>query len=145
MVLTDCSICDGTADVTFSRREVWRNERWRLSVSTYRDVFGFCYLEPLRHIRYITELDGEEAKEFGPLLAKITSTLKVVTGSRLVYVYIFGDHIPHLHVHLAPHLDGDFFTEDVVKPGIKFSDETMSEEVVGAFTKHMRNFLISSV
>ncbi len=140
-----CSICNGSADVTFSRRELWRNERWRLSVSRYKDVFGFCYLEPLRHIRYITELDGEEAREFGPLLANITSALRAATGCKLVYVYIFGDHIPHMHVHLAPHTDGDLFTEDVVKAGVKFSDETMSEEVVSAFIRQVRNFIASSI
>lgn len=142
---SDCSICNGTADITFARQELWRNERWRLTVSTYRDVFGFCYLEPLRHIRYITELDGQEAKEFGPLLASITSALRAATGMRLVYVYIFGDHIPHLHVHLAPHTDGDAFTEDVVKQGIRLSDETMSREAVSAFVRQVRNFLISSI
>lgn len=145
MVASECSICDGSADVTFSRRELWRNERWRLSVSTYRDVFGFCYLEPLRHIRYISELDGPEATEFGALLANVTSALRAATGARLVYVYIFGDLIPHLHVHLAPHVDGDMFTEGVVKPGAQFSDETMGEEVVASFIRQVRNFLVSSL
>lgn len=142
---SSCSICNGEADVTFSRRELWRNERWRLTLSRYKDVFGLCYLEPIRHIRYITELDGKESQEFGPLLSKITSTMRAATGSKLVYVYIYGDHIPHLHVHLAPHTDGDLFNEDVVKAGARFSDETVSEETLSAFIRQIRNFMASSI
>lgn len=145
MFSSDCSICTGRADETFSRRELWRNQRWRLTISTYRDVFGFSYLEPIRHIRYITELDGAEAAEFGPLLSKITSALRLVTGSRLIYVYIFGDHIPHLHVHLAPHYEGDAFTDGVIRPGVRIGDDQMSEEAVGNFIKQIRNYLISSI
>lgn len=142
---SSCSICNGDADNTFSRRELWRNERWRLTLSRYKDVFGLCYLEPLRHIRYITELDGKEAQEFGPLLANITSSLRAATGSKLIYVYIYGDHIPHLHVHLAPHTDGDLFTDEVVKSGIRFSDETINEETLSSFIKQVRIFMASSI
>lgn len=141
----NCAICTGEADETFARQELWRNEHWRLSISTYRDVFGFTYLEPIKHIRYITELEGQEAEEFGPLLAKVTSVLKVVTGAKLVYVYIFGDHIPHLHVHLAPHYDGDPFVDDVIKPGMKFGDDKMSEDVIENFIKQVRIYMTSSV
>ena len=140
-----CSICDGSADATFSRKELWRNDRWRLTYSTFKDVFGFCYLEPIRHIRYITELNGLEADEFGTVLSRITSALRAATGAKLVYVYIYGDHIPHLHVHLAPHMDGDPFTDEVVRPGVNLSDEKVGEEVSRGFAKTVRNFLISSI
>ena len=142
---TNCSICDGTADATFSRKELWRNDRWRLTFSTYKDVFGFCYLEPLRHIRYITELDGIEADEFGTVLSHITSALKAATGARLVYVYIYGDHIPHLHVHLAPHTYGDPFADDVIRSGVKLGDEHVEDEVEKGFVRSVRNFLLSSI
>ena len=144
-MVINCSICDGSADETFSRKELWRNDRWRLTYSTFRDVFGFCYLEPIRHIRYITELDGLEADEFGTVLSHITSALRAATGAKLVYVYIYGDHIPHLHVHLAPHMDGDPFTDDVVRAGIHLSDEHVGDEVANGFVRTVRNFLISSI
>ena len=44
------------------------------------------------------------------------------------YVYIFGDHIPHLHVHLAPHFDGDNYADDVIKSGINISEIVMRDE-----------------
>ena len=142
---TNCSICDGSADETFSRKELWRNDRWRLTFSTYKDVFGFCYLGPIRHIRYVTELDGREADEFGTVLSHITSALRAATGAKLVYVYIYGDHIPHLHVHLAPHMDGDPFNDEVVKAGVNLSDETVDDEVARGFVRSVRNFLLTSI
>ena len=36
-----------------------------------------------------------------------------------MYVYIFGDHISHLHVHLAPHWENDILYEDILKSGIE--------------------------
>jgi len=122
----NCSICSGKADEEFRRVEVWANERWRLTMSTYRAVKGFCYLEPRRHVPYITDLEGKEAAEFGAVLSRAARAVRAATGAELVYVYIYGGHIPHLHVHLAPHKDGDPYVEDVLR-----SDAKISEELLG--------------
>ena len=131
----ECSICNGKADALFKRIEVWSNRRWRLTTTTYRAVKGLCYLEPVRHIRYITEIDGHEASEFGPVLSSAASALKAATGAELIYVYIYGGHIPHLHVHLAPHRQGDVFFDDLVKEGIELSEEVMPAEEVAAVSR----------
>lgn len=65
-------------------------------------TLGFAYLEPLRHIPYLADLDGPEAATFGSALARASAVLRQATGARLVYAYVFGGGIPHLHVHLAP-------------------------------------------
>ncbi len=122
----ECDICNGNADSTFKRIEVWKNDFWRLTMSKYSDVRGFCYLEPRRHIEYITDLDGVEAEQFGTVLSSVTKALKKATGAKLVYVYIYGDHINHLHVHLAPHVDGDLYTDDVIKAGSETSETLLS-------------------
>jgi diadenosine tetraphosphate (Ap4A) HIT family hydrolase len=38
-----------------------------------------------------------------------------VTGADIVYVYIFGGGIPHLHVHLAPHRKGDALNDQMIR------------------------------
>lgn len=139
----ECSICSHEADQVFKRVEVWSDERWRLTTSTYIAVRGLCYLEPKRHIEYITELDGAEAADFGRVMANVTNAIKSATGCSLVYVYIYGGHIPHLHVHLAPHTDGDVFFDDLVKPGAQVSDERMRSEDVDAFADALRGKLPS--
>ncbi len=127
---SECSICSGEADTQFRRIQVWANERWRLTTTTYRVVRGLCYLEPKKHIRYITELDGTEATEFGGVLSLVTRALKKATSCTLVYVYIYGGHIPHLHVHIAPHTEGDAFFDDVVKSNARISEDIMADEEI---------------
>ena len=38
-----------------------------------------------------------------------------------------GDHIPHLHVHLAPHFDGDNYADDVIKSCINIKEDVMTD------------------
>ena len=68
---------------------------------------GFAHLEPRRHIPFITELDGPEAATLGTVLARVTRALREAADAEKVYVYVFGDHVPHLHFNLAPHRAGD--------------------------------------
>lgn len=116
MTQRDCLLCDPPAsDRELRRVEVWADELWRLTVSLFAEVPGFSYLEPKRHIPHITDLDGPEAETFGSVMATVTSALQEVTRADQVYVYVFGGGIPHLHVHLAPHRDGDALNEQMIK------------------------------
>ena len=100
--MTDCAICAGPArDGELGRTEVWRDGHWRLSMAVNGEVLGFGYLEPIRHIPYLADLDGPEATSFGPAVARASAALREATGASLVYAYVFGGGIPHLHVHLA--------------------------------------------
>lgn len=108
MASEDCLLCRvSDADAYFERRRVWDDERWRLSVVLHGPVTGFAHLEPHRHIPFITDLDGAEAATLGPVLARVTAALREATAADKVYVYVFGDHVPHLHFNLAPHRPGD--------------------------------------
>lgn len=68
---------------------------------------GFAHLEPKRHIAFITDLDGAEAATLGSVLAQVTRALRQAASAERTYVYVFGDHAPHLHFNLAPHREGD--------------------------------------
>lgn len=116
MTGTDCLLCRAAeADAELERIEVWQDQHWRLTVSLSAEVAGFAYLEPKRHVAHIHELDGDEADTFGPALAKCTKALKDATDAEVVYVYIFGDGVPHLHVHLAPHRAGDALSDQMIR------------------------------
>jgi diadenosine tetraphosphate (Ap4A) HIT family hydrolase len=105
----DCLLCSpADAAAAFHRRTVWHDGVWRLSlIEQGSPVAGFGHLEPVRHIPFVTDLDGEEAATLGAVLGRVTSVLKQVTGADLVYVYVFGERVPHLHFNLAPHRSGD--------------------------------------
>jgi diadenosine tetraphosphate (Ap4A) HIT family hydrolase len=111
-------LCRGAAgDAELGREQVWEDALWRLTTSVGPgDVTpGFSYLEPKRHIRSVADMDGEEAATFGAVLARCTSALRAAANADLVYVYIFGDHVPHMHAHLAPHVDGDALNGSMLK------------------------------
>ena len=118
----DCIICRGVdGDPELERVQVWADELWRLttSLSDAEVLAGFSYLEPKRHITDVTALDGDEAITFGPTLARVTSALKEEAGCELVYIYVFGGSIPHLHLHLAPHKEGDAASEAIIRGDIE--------------------------
>jgi len=112
----ECVLCDPVrAERELMRSTVWEDEIWRLSTTLFGAVPGFSYLEPKRHVPHITDLAGAEAVTFGPTIARATTALKEATGAGLVYVYVFGGGVPHLHVHLAPHRDGDALNSAVLR------------------------------
>lgn len=116
MDLGRCTICRGRdGDGELDRVHVWDDRLWRLSMSTSGYTTGFGYLEPKRHIPHITDLDGAEAATFGRVLARVTSALRAAADAELVWVYIFGGGIPHLHVHLAPHREGDVLNSQMIR------------------------------
>ncbi len=126
----ECIFCRGAeADIELERIEVWQDSHWRLTVSLAAEVAGFAYLEPKRHIAYIHELDGEEASTFGPALARCTAALKQATGTDVVYIYIFGDGVPHLHLHLAPHRVGDALNDQMIR------GEIVEEKLANGMTR----------
>jgi diadenosine tetraphosphate (Ap4A) HIT family hydrolase len=116
MPKAECILCRGAdAETELERIEVWQDAHWRLTVSLCSEVAGFAYLEPKRHISHIHELDGDEPKTFGSALARCTKALKEATKTEVVYIYIFGDGVPHLHVHLAPHRSGDALSDQMIR------------------------------
>ena len=111
-----CLLCRGSeADAELGCVEVWQDDHWRVATSLEAEVPGFSYLIPKRHVPSIADLGEEEARTFGEVLAKVTAVLRDATGSELVYVYVFGGGIPHLHVHLAPHSTGDALNESMIR------------------------------
>jgi diadenosine tetraphosphate (Ap4A) HIT family hydrolase len=130
MPTPDCSICRGAElDQELERIQVWEDRLWRLTVGLTSEVPGFSYLEPKRHIGFVTDLDGAEAASFGPTLARCTRALKETIGVPVVYVYIFGDGVPHLHVHLAPHRPGDALNDQMIR------GEIVEEKLPSGFTR----------
>jgi diadenosine tetraphosphate (Ap4A) HIT family hydrolase len=111
-----CVLCRGTSgDLELERVQVWKDDLWRLTMSSGGEIAGFSYLGPRRPVPCITDLEGAEARTLGPVLALVTRALKAATGSEVIYVYIFGGGIPHLHIHPAPHRRGDALNDRVIR------------------------------
>lgn len=79
MAHASCFVCQGPEpDADLSREQVWEDDLWRLttSVGPGEPIPGFSYLEPKRHIPFITDLDGEETRTLGPILSRCIAALK---------------------------------------------------------------------
>lgn len=138
--MPSCLLCrPEAADRELGRIEVWQDRLWRVTVSLVAPVLGFGYLEPKRHIPYITDLSGEEAETLGATLARVTSTLRLATDADLVYVNVFGERHAHLHFNLAPHRPGDGLTGG---PGvIHLNAPPIPRATLGAMAKRIRREL----
>jgi diadenosine tetraphosphate (Ap4A) HIT family hydrolase len=111
-----CVLCRGpSGDSELGRVQAWEDAHWRLTVATEGEIAGFSYLEPKRHVPHITDLEGEEARTLGFVLALVTRALREAADAEVVYLYIFGEGIPHLHIHLAPHKSGDALNDRMIR------------------------------
>jgi histidine triad (HIT) family protein len=63
---------------------------------------GWLVVEPQRHAPALGDLSDDEAAAIGRLANRLARVLKDVTHAEHVYAFVFGDGVPHLHVHLAP-------------------------------------------
>jgi diadenosine tetraphosphate (Ap4A) HIT family hydrolase len=130
------------ADAQFRRTRVWEDSLWRLSAVLQGPIPGFAHLEPKRHIPYITHLDGAEAVTLGPVLARVTSAMRAAAGADLAYVYVFGDRVPHLHLNLAPHRNGDALRggPGLLEPGAPEADLVAHADVAAAVRRTLEGF-----
>ena len=130
----NCILCRGAdADQELGVVQVWEDSYWRMTTSLDAEVLGFSYLEPKRHIPYITDLDGEEARTLGEVLARVSTVLREETGAELIYVYVFGGGVPHLHLHFAPHRTGDALNTQIIKG--EFTEEKLESGVTRYVSK----------
>jgi diadenosine tetraphosphate (Ap4A) HIT family hydrolase len=67
---------------------------------------GYLMAEPKRHVAALGDLTDEEAAALGVLVNDLARALKTAQGAEHVYSFVFGDAVPHLHVHVAPRYAG---------------------------------------
>jgi diadenosine tetraphosphate (Ap4A) HIT family hydrolase len=63
---------------------------------------GWVGLVANRHVEHLDELTADELAGFGMVAAQVQRAITEVTGSRKVYLWMFGDRAPHLHAVQAP-------------------------------------------
>ncbi len=71
--------------------------------STY---LGYLIAELKRHAPGLAEQTNEEAQALGLLVARLSRALKASEGAEHVYLFVFGDHASHLHMHIVPRYPG---------------------------------------
>lgn len=88
---------------------VWEDEHFRVrhvepaGESAYA---GHLIVEAGRHVTSLGELTEVEAPSLGRALRLCDVALRESEGAEHVYVLLLGDHVPHLHLHVAPRYPG---------------------------------------
>ncbi|GCE12477.1 HIT family protein [Tengunoibacter tsumagoiensis] len=67
---------------------------------------GYLMVELKRHVPGLADQTDEEAQALGVLVARLSRALKASEGAEHIYLFVFGDHVPHLHMHLVPRYPG---------------------------------------
>ena len=67
---------------------------------------GHLMIDLKRHAPGLAELTNEEAQALGVLVARLSRALKASEDAEHVYLFVFGDQVPHLHLHLIPRYPG---------------------------------------
>jgi diadenosine tetraphosphate (Ap4A) HIT family hydrolase len=63
-------------------------------------VPGWLVVAPRRHVEQVDGLDAGEQRALGPLLAEVAAAVRAETGCERVYLSVFAEVLPHLHVHV---------------------------------------------
>ena len=98
--LGDCLICDKHAAAD-PGLEVFRDDEVYVGhlPATPTAYLGHLFAEPLEHRPGLAELSADQATALGRAMQRASATLRAA-GMDHVYAFVFGDSVPHLHVHL---------------------------------------------
>jgi diadenosine tetraphosphate (Ap4A) HIT family hydrolase len=67
---------------------------------------GHLFVEPKRHVPELGGLTEAEAQAIGVYTSRLARALEQTEGMEHVYAFVFGDHVPHVHVHVIGRYPG---------------------------------------
>lgn len=91
----ECGTCRTDDD-----RDVWNDERWRVSMPDEPQALPGATLHSRDHLDF-GDLSDEQAAEMGVLLIWIQRALAAIEGVGRVHVYKWGDGGAHLHIFVV--------------------------------------------
>ncbi len=65
------------------------------------NYLGHLMIDLKRHVPTLAEMNLEEAKAFGVIMARVSKALKEVEKADHVYALVSGNNVPHLHMHVV--------------------------------------------
>ena len=96
----DCLICDKHAAAD-PGLEVVRDDLVYVGhlPATPTSYLGHLFVEPLEHRPGLADLTPSQGSAVGSAMQHAAATMRAV-GHDHVYAFVYGDRVPHLHVHL---------------------------------------------
>ena len=99
---------------------IYEGEHWLICHAPVdKGPLGMLFIESRRHFLDFAEANEDELAEYGPLLKKVYTALKSLTGAERVYQVVFLEGIPHFHAWLIPRREDEkkgmaFLLKDMV-------------------------------
>ncbi len=106
-------------------------------------ILGHVFVEPRRHVAELADLTDHEAQAIGLFTSKVARALMQVLEMEHVYSFVFGDGVPHVHVHVIGRYPGtprDYWGVRVDKwPGAPRGGEAEIEQVASRLRDALRH------
>lgn len=106
MPTTDCYICDKHRAGNAAHASIYEDDLVYVGhvhalegPTAYR---GYLMVEPKRHVPMLGDLTTQEAARLGVAVNRAAAALRATEDVEHIYSFVFGDSVPHLHVHIAP-------------------------------------------
>ena len=104
---------------------------------------GHVFVEPRRHVAELADLTDEEARTIGLYTCRVARALMKALEMEHVYSFVFGDGVPHVHVHVVgryPDTPRDYWGVRVDEwPGARRGGETEIEQVASRLRDALRH------
>lgn len=98
--MSECLICDkhraGDAGIEVARDDLVYVGHLPATPEVY---LGHLFVEPLAHRPGLGDLSRAEGAAVGEAVRRTSAALRAA-GCDHVYAFVYGDRVPHLHVHL---------------------------------------------
>jgi histidine triad (HIT) family protein len=108
----DCFVCrKHRGEVTVPGGAILQDDLFYCGHAQIREgqsyaYLGYLMLEPRRHLHGVEDLNRREAARLGPTLSRVARALRESEGAERVYVFVLGEHVPHLHMHIIARYPG---------------------------------------
>ena len=148
-----CKTCELATRRKLGKAPLWdsiyQTEFWDVAHAFDTALPGWLVLVLQRHIESLDELTDQEAAELGPLIRRISLSLKTVIGCVKTYVIQFAEHEdhPHVHFHIVPRMADQpadrRSTQIFAYLGVS-QEESVSEDQMNEIGAKIRKYLQSA-
>ncbi|GLO65728.1 MULTISPECIES: HIT family protein [Oceanobacillus] len=106
MIEKDCFICQKhKGDISASKFKIYENNYvyvGHIDNNNQQSYLGYIMIDLKRHIPTLGNMNVEESKAFGLIIASVSKALMECENAEHVYAIVSGDNVPHLHIHIIP-------------------------------------------